>query len=121
MRAPLEKNEGFDLAGDASSGFFDCRFVLVEEISWVGVSVILREDGRFDALRLLELFELHRKRGGCRGLLVVADAATASYVFAFFFVGVQLFFNDDGSWAKPYNLRCVRHRRWFWARDLILL
>ena len=65
MRGPLEKNEGFDLAGDASSGFFDCRFVLVEEISWVGVSVMLREDDRFDAWRLLELFELHRKRGGC--------------------------------------------------------
>ena len=121
MRGPLEKNDGFDLAGYASFGCFDCRFILVEEISWVGVSVILREDGRFDAWRLLELFELHRKRGGCRGLLVVADAATASYVFAFFFVGVQLFFNDDGSWEKPYNLRCVRHRRWFWARGLILL
>ena len=47
--APQGKNEGFDLASGASSGCFDCRFVLEEEFSGVGVSVILRENGRVES------------------------------------------------------------------------
>ena len=38
------KDECFDLARRAASGCFDGRFVLEEEIFWVGVTVKLREN-----------------------------------------------------------------------------
>jgi hypothetical protein len=42
-------------------------------------------------------------------------------IFAFFFVGVHFFLDDDGSWARPYRQRCVQRWHWLWARGLILL
>ena len=76
--APQGENKGFDLASCASTGCFDYRFILEEEFMWVGVSVVLWEDGRVEAWRPLELLEFHQK-GGCRGLLVAADAAATSF------------------------------------------
>ena len=43
------KNEYFDLASRAASGCFDGRFVLEEEIFWVGVSVELQENSWVEA------------------------------------------------------------------------
>jgi len=113
--APQGENEGFDLAGGASSGCFNYRFVLEEEFSWVGVSVVLWEDGQVEAWWPLELFEFHRKRSD-ETSSVLPMLLLHHFVFTLFFVGVH-----DGSWARPYRLRCVRRRRWLWARGLILL
>jgi len=52
------KNECFDLASWASSGCFNGRFVLEEEIFWVGFSVELWENSWVEAWRPREFFEL---------------------------------------------------------------
>ena len=98
--APQGENEGFDLASGTSSGCFDRPFVLVEEFSWVGVTIILWEDGRVEAWWPLELFEFRRKRGA-EASSVLPMLLLHHSVFAFFFVGVHLFLDDDGSWEKP--------------------
>ena len=58
------KDECFDLASRAASGRFDGRFVLEEEIFWVGVSVELRKNSWVEPWRPRELFELCRERCG---------------------------------------------------------
>ena len=98
--APQGKNEGFDLAGGTASGCFDCCFVFEEKFSWVGVSVILRENVRVEMWRPLELFELYQKKGAKASLLWLM-LLLYYCILAFFFVGVQLFFDNDRFMAKP--------------------
>ena len=58
------EDKRFDFACRAASGCFDGRFVLEEEIFWVGVPIELRENGGVEAWRPRELFELYGERRG---------------------------------------------------------
>ena len=59
-----QEDECFDFACRSTSGCFDGRFVLEEEIFWVGVSVELWKNSWVEAWSPRELFELYRKRRG---------------------------------------------------------
>ena len=85
--APQGENEGFDLAGSASSCCFNCRFVLEEEFSWVGVSIVLQENSRVETWRPLELLELHQKRDA-KASLVWLVLLLHPYVLAFLFIEI---------------------------------
>ena len=94
--APQREDEGFDHADGTFSGGFDCNFVLEKELSRVGVSVVLRENCRIEAMRPLELFEFHRERGA-EASAVLPMLLLQHSVVAFFFVRVPFFLDDDGS------------------------
>ena len=95
------KNECFDLAIRATSGRFDCSFILEEGIFWVGVSVKLREDCWVEAWRPRELFELCRER---RGEALLRSKLMLHYVLSFLFIRVLVFFDEDGLLEKPARL-----------------
>ena len=64
----LEKKDNrFEFACQAASGCFDGRFVLEEEIFWIGVSIELRENSGVEAWRPLRTL----LREAWRGLVVV--------------------------------------------------
>ena len=115
------EDECFDFACRSTSRCFDGRFVLEEEFSWIGVSIILWENGRVEACRPLDLFEFHRE-GGAEASSVLPMLLLHHSVFAFFFARVHFFLDDDESWAKPDGLRGVRcDGRWFVAKGPALV
>ena len=77
------KNEYFDFAYRAASGCFDGRFVLEEEIFWVGVSVELWKNSWVEAWRPQELFELCRER---RGEALLRPVLMRHFIFTLLFV-----------------------------------
>ena len=82
------EDKRFDFACRASSGCFDGRFVLEEEVFWVGIPIELRENGGVEAWRPQELFELCRERRG-EALLrakVLRSKLLWHHVLAFLFV-----------------------------------
>ena len=103
----LEKKDNrFEFACQAASGCFDGRFVLEEEIFWVGVPIELWENGGVQAWRPQELFELCRER---HGEALLRSRLLLHHELSFLFVRV-LFFNESGLLPKPLGLRRLLHR-----------
>ena len=78
-----QEEKCFYFACRAAPGSFDDRFVLEEEIFWVGVSVKLRDDCWVEAWGPWELFELCRER---RAKALLWMMLMWHYIFAFLFI-----------------------------------
>ena len=100
------KDNRFDFACRAASECFDGRFVLVEEIFCIGVSIELRENSGVEVWRPRELFEFCRER---RGEALLWSKLMMHHVLSFLFVRVLLFFDEDGLLEKPARLRRLLH------------
>ena len=100
------EDKRFDFACRAASGCFDCRFVLEEEIFWVGFAIELRENGGVESGRPRELFEFCRER---RGEALLWSKLMMHRVLSFLFIRVLLFFDEDGLLEKPARLRRLLH------------
>ena len=87
------KDKCFYFASSATSGCFDCRFVLEKEIFWVGFLIELWENGRVEAWRPWELLEFYREgRGGVLLWMKLLRTKLMWYhVLAFLFVRVLVF------------------------------
>ena len=105
------KDKRFDFACRATSGCFDCCFVLEEEIFWVGFSIELRENGWVESGRPRELFKFYGERS-CEVLLRANLLRTKLMwhpVLAFLVIRVLFSFNDNWLLAKPLRLRRLLH------------
>ena len=103
------KDNRFDFACRAASECFDGRFVLVEEIFCIGVSIELRENSGVEVWRPRELFEFCRERSG-EALLqskLLWLKLMWHPILAFLFVRVLLFFDEDRLLENPLRLRCL--------------
>ena len=106
-----QEDECFDFACRSASGCFDGRFVLEEEIFWVGVPIELWENGGVEAWWPRELFEFYGERCGkvLQQTKLLRTKLMWHPVIAFLFVRV-LFFNESGLLPKPLGLRRLLHR-----------
>ena len=105
------KDKRFDFALRATSGCFDCCFVLEEEIFWVGFSIELRENGGVESGRPRELFKFYGERS-CEVLLrakLLQMKLMWHHVLTFLFIQVLFSFNDNWLLAKPLGLRRLLH------------
>ena len=100
------EDKRFDFACRAASGCFDCRFVLEEEIFWVGFSIELRENGGVESWRPRELFEFCQKR---HGEALLQSKLMLHHVLSFLFIRVLPFFDEDGLLEKHVRLRRLLH------------
>ena len=110
-KALEREDERFYFACRATSGCFDGRFVLEEEIFWVGVPIELWENGGVQAWRPQELFELYGERRG-EALLwskLLRLNLMWHHILAFLFVRVLFSLNDNWLLAKPLGLRRLLH------------
>ena len=114
------ENECFDLARRAASSCFNGRFVLEEEVFWVGIPIELQENGGVEAWWPRELFEFYGERCG-EVLLWMKLSRTKvmwHHVLAFLFVRVLFSFNENGLLAKPLRLRRLLHGSGVLAKGL---
>ena len=105
------KEKCFYFASGAASGCFNCCFVLEEEIFWVGVPIVLWENGGVESWWPRELFEFYGERSG-EVLLRTKLLRTKMmwyHVLAFLFVLVLFSLNDNWLLAKPLGLRRLLH------------
>jgi len=84
-------------------GCFNGRFVLEEEIFWVGFPIELWRNGGVEAWWPRELFEFYRER--CGDVLLWMELLRTKLVwhpiFAFLFVRIPFFVDENGLLAKP--------------------
>jgi len=92
-------------------GCFNGRFVLEEEIFWVGFPIELWKNGGVEAWWPRELFEFYRE--GSREVLLwmklLRTEVMWHHVLAFLFVRELFSFDENRLLAKPLRLRCLLH------------
>ena len=106
-----QEEKCFYFACRAAPGCFDIRFVLNEEIFWVGFPIELWENGGVEAWWPRELFEFYGERRG-EVLLWMKLSRTKvmwHHVLAFLFVRVLFSFNENGLLAEPLRLKRLLH------------
>ena len=113
------EDECFDFACRSTSRCFDGRFVLEEEVFWVGVPIELWWDGEVEAWRPRELFEFDREGRGEVFLWMKLSRTKVlwHHVLAILFVR-ELFSNENGLLVKPLRMRRLLHRSGVLAKRL---
>ena len=84
-----------------------------EEIFWVRVSIVLRENSWVEAWRPRELFELCQEG---RGEASLRTKLMLQHVLSILFVRILPFFDENGMLEKPVRLRRLLHSLWGLAR-----
>ena len=106
------KDKRFDFACRAASGCFDCRFIIEDEIFWVGVPIELWENGGVEAWWPWEPFEFYGERCGEVLLMKLSRMKVMwHHVLAFLFIRVLFSFYDNWFLAKPLRSRRLLHGR----------
>ena len=105
------KEKCFYFASGAASGCFNCCFVLEEEIFWVGVPIVLWENGGVETWWPRELFEFHGEGRGevLLWMKLLRMKVMWHHVLAFLLIRELFSFDENRLLAKPLRLRRLLH------------